>query len=138
MCFTHRSFNAGIQSTQRVESYNALIKKSVRNSTTLYELDTQIQLRLDREEQFERLEEQTNQNPTVGLPNVIGRYFKRIDNVIKKFLTPQVLKMQRCQMNESLLYRVKKIESWEHLLKHEVMKSQIMSIEFIDSFILNF
>ena len=115
-----------------------MIKKSVRNSTTLYELDTQIQLRLDREEQFERLEEQTNQNPTVGLPNVIGRYFKRIDNVIKKFLTPQVLKMQRCQMNESLLYRVKKIESWEHLLKHEVMKSQIMSIEFIDSFILNF
>jgi hypothetical protein len=120
LCFTHRSFNAGIQSTQRVESYNALIKKSVRSSTTLYELDTQIQLQLDKEEQYERLKEQTNQNLTVGLPNVIGRYFKRIDDIVKKYLTPQVLKMQRHQMNESLLYRVKKIENWEDLLEHEV------------------
>ena len=76
LCFTHQSFNAEIQSTQRVESYNALIKKSVRCFTSLYELDTQIQLQLDKEEQFERLEEQINQNPMVGLPNVIGRYFK--------------------------------------------------------------
>jgi hypothetical protein len=103
-----------------VESYNALIKKSVRSSTTLYELDTQIQLQLDKEEQYEWLKEQTNQNPTVGLPNVIGRYFKRIDDIVKKYLTPQVLKMQRHQMNESLLYRVKKIENWEDLLEHEV------------------
>jgi hypothetical protein len=103
-----------------VESYNALIKKSVRSSTTLYELDTQIQLQLDKEEQYERLKEQTNQNLTVGLPNVIGRYFKRIDDIVKKYLTPQVLKMQRHQMNESLLYRVKKIENWEDLLEHEV------------------
>ncbi|CAB5370180.1 unnamed protein product [Rhizophagus irregularis] len=95
LCFTHRSFNAGVQSTQRVENYNALIKKSVGRSTTLYELDTQIQLQLDKEEKFERLEEQINQNPRV------------------------VLKMQRRQMNESLLYHVKKIENWELLLEHE-------------------
>ncbi|CAB4490355.1 unnamed protein product [Rhizophagus irregularis] len=119
LCFTHRSFNAGVQSTQRVESYNALIKKSVGRSTTLYELDTQIQLQLDKEEKFERLEEQINQNPKVGLPNIIERYFKRVDSIIKKYLTPHVLKMQRHQMNESLLYRVKKIENWELLLEHE-------------------
>src|SRR5277367_5618593 len=117
LCFTHRSFNAGIQSTQHVKSYNALIKKSVKSSTTLYELDIQIQLQLDKEEQFERLQEQSNQNPTVGLPNVIGRYFRRIDSVVKKYLTPQVLKMQRRQMNESLLYRVKNIKNWEHLMQ---------------------
>src|SRR3954449_3086773 len=92
LCFTHRSFNAGIQSTQQVKSYNVLIKKSVRSSTILYELDTQIQLQLDKEEQYERLKEQTNQNSTVGLPNVIKRYFKRIDSIVKKYLTPQVLK----------------------------------------------
>ncbi|CAB5186867.1 unnamed protein product [Rhizophagus irregularis] len=119
LCFTHRSFNAGVQSTQRVKSYNALIKKSVGRSTTLYELDTQIQLQLDKEEKFERLEEQINQNPRVGLPNIIERYFKRVDSIIKKYLTPHVLKMQRHQMNESLLYRVKKIENWELLLEHE-------------------
>ena len=72
-----------------------------------------IQSRLDKEEQFERQEEQANQNPTVGLPNVIGRYFKRVDNITKKYLTPRVLKMQRHQMSKSLLYCVKKIEDWE-------------------------
>jgi hypothetical protein len=65
-----------------------LIKKSVGSSTTLYELDSQIQLQLDKKEKFEQLKKQVNQNPTVGLPNVIERYFKRIDGIIKKYLTP--------------------------------------------------
>src|SRR6185437_10020028 len=103
---------------QRVESYNSLIKRSVKSSSTLLELDAHIQFLLDREEQFER-QEQTSENPTVGLPNVIGRYFKRIDVIIKKFLTPRVLKMQHRQMNESLLYRPSKIEDWENLLESE-------------------
>src|SRR6266511_1437766 len=85
LCYTHQSFNAGIQSTQRVESYNALIKKSVSRNTTLFELDIQIQLQLDKEEQFERQEEQIEQNPTIGLPNIIDRYFKQINNIIKNY-----------------------------------------------------
>ncbi len=112
LCYTYRSFNAGIQSTQRVEGYNALIKKSVSKSTTLFELDIQIQLQLDKEEQFERQEEQIVQNPTVGLPNIINRYFKKIDIIVKKYLTPRILKIQHQQMNESLLYHIKKIENW--------------------------
>ncbi|CAG8675883.1 14424_t:CDS:2 [Rhizophagus irregularis] len=134
LCFTHRSFNAGVQSTQRVESYNALIKKSVGSSTTLYELDIQIQLQFDKEEKFERLEEQVNQNPTIGLPNVIKRYFKRIDGIIKKYLTPQVLKIQHGQMNESLLYCVKKIENWEHLLEREWERSNKKEREGYDDY----
>ena len=117
LCYTHRSFNAGIQTTQRVESYNSLIKRSVKSSTTLFELDTQIQLLLDKEEQFERQEEQTSENPISGLPNVVRRYFKRVDDIIKKFLTPRLLKMQHRQMNESLLYRADQIEDWENLVE---------------------
>jgi hypothetical protein len=123
LCFTHRSFNAGIQSTQRVESYNALIKQSVKSSTTLFELDTQIQLQLNKEEQFERWE-QSNQNPSVGLPNIISRYYDQIDIIIKKYLTPRVLKMQHQQMNESLLYHASKIQDWKELLKCEVLINQ--------------
>jgi hypothetical protein len=119
LCHTSRSFNAGIQSTQRVEGYNSLIKRSVKCSTTLFELDTHIQSLLNKEEQFER-HEQSNQNPTVGLPNIVGRYFKRIDSIVKKFLTPRVLKMQHSQMNESLLYRADKVENWKDLLENEV------------------
>ena len=85
----------------------------------MFELDTHIQSLLDKEEQFER-HEQSNKNPTVGLLNIIGRYFKKIDLIIKKFLTPRVLKMQHRQMNESLLYRANKVEDWKDLLKNEV------------------
>src|SRR5947208_9164458 len=46
-------------------------------------------------------------------------YFKRINVIIKKFLTPRVLKMQHRQMNKSLLYRPSKIEDWENLLESE-------------------
>ncbi|POG62316.1 hypothetical protein GLOIN_2v1846544 [Rhizophagus irregularis DAOM 181602=DAOM 197198] len=63
---------AGIQSTKRVEGYNSLIKRSVKSSATLFELDTHIQSLLNKEEKFEQ-HEQSNQNPTVGLPNVVGR-----------------------------------------------------------------
>ncbi|CAG8728395.1 2407_t:CDS:2, partial [Cetraspora pellucida] len=49
LCYTHCSFNDGIQSTQYIK----------------------IQLQLDKKEQFE-WKEQLNQNPTVELPNVIN------------------------------------------------------------------
>src|SRR5207248_573409 len=73
--YIHRSFNAGIQSIQHVESYNSLIKQSVKSSSTLLELDAHIQFLLDREKKFER-QEHTSENPIVGHPNVIKRYFK--------------------------------------------------------------
>uniref|UniRef100_U9UNV2 Uncharacterized protein n=1 Tax=Rhizophagus irregularis (strain DAOM 181602 / DAOM 197198 / MUCL 43194) TaxID=747089 RepID=U9UNV2_RHIID len=50
-------------------------------------------LRFDKEEKFEWLKKQINQIPRVGLPNIIERYFKRVDSIIKKYLTSQVLKM---------------------------------------------
>ena len=104
-----------------MESYNSLIKRSVKVSTTLYELDVQIQLQLDKEEQFEQ-HEQRNRNLTVGLPNIIERYFKQINTVLKKYFTSRLLKMQQCQMNEGLLYRSSKIENWE-VLSYEVIES---------------
>ncbi|CAB5371027.1 unnamed protein product [Rhizophagus irregularis] len=119
-----------VMKTDAAETYDKLIKMQCEEHGWFVEVrlegddnhltDIQIQLQLDKEEKFERLEEQVNQNPTVGLPNVIKRYFKRIDSIIKKYLIPQVLKIQRRQMNESLLYRVKKIENWEHLLERKV------------------
>jgi len=54
LCYTYRFFNAGVQSTLCVESYNALIKRSIKSSSTLFELDMEIQLQLDNEERFER------------------------------------------------------------------------------------
>ncbi|CAG8501112.1 13607_t:CDS:2 [Funneliformis mosseae] len=94
---------------------------TLKSSATLFELDTHIQSLLNKEQQFEQ-HEQSNQNSTVGLPNVVRRYFKRIDAIIKKFLTPRVLKMQHNQMNESLLYCVDKVENWKDLLENEIVE----------------
>ncbi|RGB27739.1 hypothetical protein C1646_673756 [Rhizophagus diaphanus] len=59
-----------VMKTDAAKTYDKLIKMQREEhgwrSTTLYELNIQIQLQLDKEEKFERLEEQVNQNPTVG------------------------------------------------------------------------
>ena len=43
LCFTHRAFNAGIQSIQRVESYNAIIKNNINGTSTFLELERTIE-----------------------------------------------------------------------------------------------
>ena len=49
LCFTHRTFNAGIQSTQRIESYNDIIKNNVNGSSSLLELESIIERLLLKE-----------------------------------------------------------------------------------------
>jgi len=49
LCFTHRAFNAGIQSIQRVESYNAIIKNNINGTSTLSELERTIEKLLKKE-----------------------------------------------------------------------------------------
>ncbi|CAB5194161.1 unnamed protein product [Rhizophagus irregularis] len=58
LCHTSRSFNAGIQSIQRIEDYNSLIKRLVKSSATLFELDTHIQLLLNKEENLNSMNNQ--------------------------------------------------------------------------------
>ncbi|POG57621.1 hypothetical protein GLOIN_2v1489218 [Rhizophagus irregularis DAOM 181602=DAOM 197198] len=58
LCHTSRSFNAGIQSIQRIEDYNSLIKRLVKSSATLFELDTHIQSLLNKEENLNSMNNQ--------------------------------------------------------------------------------
>ncbi|CAG8603631.1 9906_t:CDS:2, partial [Diversispora eburnea] len=98
------------------KKYNNFVKKwnKCRNSFSEDEFQKQWQeLLTNYSEARKYLEWALETDVTISLPNVIGRYFKRIDSIIKKYLIPQVLKMQHCQMNESLLYYVKKIENWK-------------------------
>ncbi|CAG8696829.1 4267_t:CDS:10, partial [Funneliformis caledonium] len=55
LCFTHRAFNAGIQSTQRIESYNSIIKNNVNGSSSLTELEHTIERLLAKESKFIKL-----------------------------------------------------------------------------------
>ncbi|CAG8696555.1 3603_t:CDS:2, partial [Rhizophagus irregularis] len=81
LCHTSRSFNAGIQSIQRIEDYNSLIKRLVKSSATLFELDTHIQSLLNKEENLNSMNNQIK---------------------IQQW-------MQHNQMNKSLLYRANRI-----------------------------
>ncbi|EXX62892.1 hypothetical protein RirG_157450 [Rhizophagus irregularis DAOM 197198w] len=99
--FTKRSFSANTHSTQRVE----------RNS--LCQLHSGIELRLKDEAKYARWQEFRNMNPTTGMPRVSDTIFRNVDEICKKYLTPNSLALQRKQMVESLLYRtwIKEVEN---------------------------
>ncbi|CAG8730184.1 22560_t:CDS:1, partial [Cetraspora pellucida] len=48
-----------------------------------------------------------NMNPTTGIFRVSNTISNSIDEILKKYLTPNSLALQRKQMMESLLYRVR-------------------------------
>ncbi|PKY32229.1 hypothetical protein RhiirB3_393890 [Rhizophagus irregularis] len=75
-----------VESTQRVESINSVIKKLVDRGTLLKELVTAIECELDKESQYTRMNDYYESNPSANL-----------------LLIP--LSIQRAQMNQSLLYQ---------------------------------
>ncbi len=105
LCFTHRAFNAGVQSTQRVESYNSIIKNNVNGSTSLLELEHTIERLLAKESRFIRYNETTGKLPVSRDEDYHDHYFKKIDISCQQFLTPALLKLQRHEMNRSMHYR---------------------------------
>jgi MULE transposase domain len=108
LCFTHRAFNAGIQSTQRVESYNGIIKNHVSGSSSLIELESVIERLLSRESRFISLNETICKLPASQDEDYHNYYFKEVDISCQKYLTPAILKLQRHEMNRSMHYRCQK------------------------------
>ena len=98
-------FTAGIESTQRVESINGIIKKLVDRGTLLKELVTAIEREFDKESQYTRINDYYGSNPSVGLPSIYKTIFKELDSVLQANLLPIPLSIQRAQMNQSLLYQ---------------------------------
>ncbi|CAG8630529.1 7216_t:CDS:2, partial [Cetraspora pellucida] len=78
LCFTHRSFNAGVQTTQRVESYNNVIKKHVSGALSLFELSNTIERLLIKEDQYQHFNEVAGVLPNVYNEDYYSRYFKAI------------------------------------------------------------
>ena len=91
-------FTAGIESTQRVESINGVIKKLVDRGTLLNELVRAIEDELDKEAQYTRIKNYYGTNPSVGLPSTYNTIFKEIDLLLQEFLSPILLSLQRTQM----------------------------------------
>ncbi|RIB21559.1 hypothetical protein C2G38_2176301 [Gigaspora rosea] len=105
LCFTHRAFNAGVQSTQRVECYNGIIKSQVNGQSNLLELENNIKKLLEKTSHFTRLNESIGQLPVNRKESYYSKYFNKVDISCQKFLTLAILKLQRDEINRSIHYR---------------------------------
>jgi hypothetical protein len=106
-CYQLKDFTAGIQSTQRVEVMNRLIKEGSNGSSSLCNLHNQIQVLLDEEAKWARHNTYLQSLPTNQAPSIIDPIFSNIDELMKRYLTPHILSVQRQQILGSLLYRAK-------------------------------
>ncbi len=97
-------FNAGIQSTQSVESFNNIIKKSLNGASTLCDVETAIDKRQEEEIRYCQLSNIKTQYTTIGLPHFSSQFFSSIDKVFTEFLSPLILSWQRFQVSQSFTY----------------------------------
>ena len=97
-------FNAGIQSTQSVESFNSIIKKSLNSASTLCDVEEAINKRHEQETRYCQLTNIREQHTTIGLPHLSTQFFSSVDEVITKFLSPIILSWQRFQISQSFTY----------------------------------
>src|SRR6266542_2619660 len=98
-------FTVGVESTQRVESLNGVLKKYMNRGTLLKELVKVIESELDKEAQYSQIKNYYRSNPLIGLLSTYSILFKDIDFILKGFLAPIPLSLQRTQMKQALLYQ---------------------------------
>ncbi|UZO09960.1 uncharacterized protein OCT59_030169 [Rhizophagus irregularis] len=106
-CYQTKCCTAGIQSTQRVEVMNHLIKEGTGSTTSLCNLHIQIQKLLDNEAQWARHNAYLQSLSTNQAPSIIEPIFPKVVELMKKYLTPHILSVQQQQILGSLLYRAK-------------------------------
>jgi hypothetical protein len=104
-CYIGKVFTAGVESTQRVESINGVLKKHLDRGTLLKELVKEIERELDKESHYNCLNDYYGSNPAIGLPSAYDTIFKDIDSILKECLAPIPLSLQRAQMKQALLYQ---------------------------------
>ena len=78
-------FTAGIESTQRVESINGILKKHLDRGILLKELVKVIENELDKEVQYNRIKEYYRSNPSIDLLSTYNIIFKNIDSILRLF-----------------------------------------------------
>ncbi|EXX56200.1 hypothetical protein RirG_218330 [Rhizophagus irregularis DAOM 197198w] len=117
----NQNFTAGIQSTQRVESTNKIIKDRLNRSSCLTDVIKKIQKIFNQQSKKAILNEYKNEIPTRGIPSIMDEYFPELDKILREYLTPQILQKQRDQMAQSLCYDVKLIEDWLPLLEVSIL-----------------
>jgi hypothetical protein len=107
--FTSRIFTAGMQSTQRVESINAIVHKAISSSSTMAEAVEFLDSRMQKEELNKSFMEWKYKSTTYHQPFVVDNFFSNINALIKKYFSSHIVEEIHKQMCESVLYRCEKI-----------------------------
>ncbi|CAG8845476.1 25575_t:CDS:2, partial [Gigaspora margarita] len=69
-------FNTSIQSTQSIESFNNIIKKSLNNASSLCEVKKVIDKRYEQEIRYCKLTDIKAQYKSIGLPHISSQFFQ--------------------------------------------------------------
>ncbi|CAG8765971.1 6310_t:CDS:2, partial [Gigaspora rosea] len=108
--YVNRIFTAGMQSTQRVESLNALIHKKVSSSSSMTDAIRAIDSRMQKEALNASFVTWKYKSLIYHQPFIIERLFSNIEELIQKHLLSRIIEEVKNQMCESILYQCKKIE----------------------------
>ena len=103
--FTPFQFNASIQSTQSVESFNAIIKRFLNSASSLCNVKKVIDKRHEDVSRYCKLINVKAKHITVGLPHLSSQFFSDIDMVLERFLNPLLLSQRQFQISQSFTYK---------------------------------
>lgn len=108
--FTSKIFTAGIQTTSRVEGLNNIIKRELKTNSTLCDLISVLNTRLENEVQWNRFFEYRTLSSCMGITSVSNDLFPEIDKVMSKYLTPHILSAERLEIAQCLYFTASKVE----------------------------
>ena len=115
-----QEFNAGMSSTQRVESINAVIHKYVNSHSTLVECFNGIQNMLSSELQKAEYRDYLGSLPfTIGSSSAV-RVFPKITELLKSMLTDEIFRIQKAQIDVCFEYFSKLIPSEQYYDRDKV------------------
>jgi len=98
-----------MQSTQRVESINAIVHKAVSSSSTMADVVEALDSRMQKEATNKDFLLWKYKSMTYYQPLVVNNFFNDINRAIKQYFTPRIVGEIHKQMCESVLYRCEKI-----------------------------
>ena len=103
--FVLKLFTAGMSSTSRVESYNSKIKRLIFNSnTTILELAEKLTAYVLEEDKKTEYSLFRASAPKVALVATVNTILPNVCNMLCKYLTVEVLRIQEDQIKQSLQY----------------------------------
>ncbi|CAG8605704.1 19720_t:CDS:2, partial [Racocetra fulgida] len=111
--YTFKIFNGEMQSTQRVEGLNHIIKTAISSSSLLLQVMDAIHQRIEREDLNQQFNLWTQKRINYNDHIILSTVYSQIVQQINKYLTPNLAIEQQKQIIQSTLYRAHIFKMWD-------------------------